>query len=102
MAKENIVQTEEIGKKLLKNPLPQVLDEMERHIEAAEDAAKRAEGAANVAKEIEERLSKTEEALVKAVIKRLTRSEWILVLIVINLAIIFAAVLFAAAIAQIT
>jgi hypothetical protein len=100
MTKENMVQTEEIGKKLLNKPLPHVLNEMEWHIETVEDAAKRAEAAAKIAKEIEERLSKAEEALVKAVIKRLTRSDWILILVVINLAIVFAAVLFAVAIAS--
>jgi len=41
-----------------------------------------------------------EETLVKAVIKRLTRWEWIATLVIINLAIVFAAVLFAVAIGQ--
>ena len=92
------LSTEEVGRKLLNNPLPQVLNDMEMHIEAAENAAKRAEESARLAKEVEDRLSELEEKLVKSVIKRLARSEWILVLIVINLAIVFAAVLFAVAI----
>ncbi len=36
--------------------------------------------------------------LIKAVIKRLTRGEWIALLVIINMAIVFAAVLFAVAI----
>lgn len=101
MTKENIVQTEEVGGIILREPLPKILDGIERHIEAVENAAKRAEESARIAKEIEDRLSKAEEALVKAVIKRLGRSEWILILVVINLAIVFAAVLFAVAIAKV-
>jgi len=65
------------------------------------EAASRAEEVAEVArKAAEEALSKVEEALVKAVIKRLTRWEWIATLVIINLAIVFAAVLFAVAIGQ--
>ena len=98
MTNKSDLSTEAVGRKLMNNPLPQVLTDMEMHIEAAENAAKRAEESAKLAKEIEDRLSSMEEKLVKSVIKRLARSEWILVLIVINLAIVFAAVLFAVAI----
>lgn len=98
MTNKNDLSTEEVGRKLMNNPLPQVLNDMEMHIEAAENAAKRAEESARLAKEVEDRLSSMEEKLVKSVIKRLARSEWILVLVVINLAIVFAAVLFAVAI----
>lgn len=98
MTNKSDLSTEEVGRKLMKTPLPQVLNDMEMHIEAAENAAKRAEESAKLAKEVEDRLASMEEKLVKSVIKRLARSEWILVLIVINLAIVFAAVLFAVAI----
>jgi hypothetical protein len=37
-------------------------------------------------------LARAEEALVKSVIKRLTRADWIATLVVINLGLIFAAV----------
>lgn len=98
MTRKNNLSTEAVGRKLMNSPLPQVLTDMEMHIEAAENAAKRAEESAKLAKEVEDRLASMEEKLVKSVIKRLARSEWILVLIVINLAIVFAAVLFAVAI----
>ncbi|MEE8204582.1 MAG: hypothetical protein V3T68_00880, partial [Dehalococcoidales bacterium] len=61
----------------------------------------KAEEVAEVArKAAQEALTKAEEALVRAVIKRLTRGEWIFLLIVINLAVVFAAVLLAVAIGQ--
>ena len=75
---ENETQVQEVGKKILEQPLPEVLDGLERHIERVENAARRAEEAARKAEEIEGRVSKAEDALVKAVIKRLSRSEWIL------------------------
>jgi hypothetical protein len=53
----------ETGQKILKQPLPQVLDDMELHIEKAENAALRAQESAHIAKEIEERLAKAEDRL---------------------------------------
>jgi colicin import membrane protein len=126
MAKEDTAPTNEMGSKVLVKPLPKILDELEGHIKSAEEAAKRAhesallaqqaatksiaaseyareagEKAAEVARQAaEEALAKAEEALVKAVVKRLARWEWITTLIVINLALIFGAVLLAFALAQ--
>jgi colicin import membrane protein len=126
MTKEDTAPTNEIGAKVLVKPLPKILDELEGHIKTAEEAAKRAhesailaqqaatksitaseyareagEKAAEMArKAAEEALAKAEEALVKAVVKRLARWEWITTLIVINLAIIFGAVLLAFALAK--
>ena len=119
MAKEDTKPTEEVGAKVLVKPLPQILDDMVGLIKAAEEASKRAQESAKMAKdaaedafaageraaevarkEAQEALSKAEEALVKAVVKRLTRWEWITTLIVINLAIVFGAVLLAFALAK--
>jgi colicin import membrane protein len=126
MTKEDTAPTNEMGAKVLVKPLPKILDELEGHIKTAEEAAKRAhesailaqqaatksitaseyareagEKAAEMArKAAEEALAKAEEALVKAVVKRLARWEWITTLIVINLAIIFGAVLLAFALAK--
>ena len=126
MASEDIKTTKEAGSEVLTKPLPKVLDELERHIKATEEAARRAtesaklaqqaaadsiaaannaqevgERAAEVArKEAQEALAKAEEALVKAVVKRLARWDWIATLIVINLAIVFGAVMLAFALAQ--
>ena len=126
MVDEDAAQKRRIGTKVLTKPLPKVLDELEGYIEAAEAAARRAnesvrlaqqaatesitaaknareagEKAAEAAKQAaEEALSKAEEALVKSVVKRLTRWEWIATLIVINLAIVFGAVMLAFAMAQ--
>ncbi|MFC1875546.1 hypothetical protein ACFLY3_05320 [Chloroflexota bacterium] len=126
MVKEDTTPTEEAGAKVLVKPLPQILNELEKHIKAAEAAVRRANESAGLAEqaassaiaaaeesrlvgeriaeetrlEAQEALSKAEEALVKAVIKRLSRWDWIATLIVINLAIIFCAVLIAFALAK--
>lgn len=93
-------QPGETGEKILTQPLPKVLDGIDQRIQIIEDAAKRAEKAAKVAEEIEDRLSKAEDALVKSIIKRLSRSEWVIILVVINLALIFVAVFFAVALVE--
>jgi colicin import membrane protein len=126
MNKEDSAPTNEMGAKVLVKPLPKILDELEGHIKTAEEAAKRAHDSALLAqqaanksiaasenareaiekatevarKAADEALAKAEEALVKAVVKRLSRWEWITTLIVINLAIIFGAVLLALALAK--
>jgi len=108
MVKEDTTPTEEAGAKVLVKPLPQILNELEKQIRAAEAAVRRANESAGLAEqaaasailEAQEALSKAEEALVKAVIKRLSRWDWIATLIVINLAIIFCAVLIAFALAK--
>ena len=128
MAQENTIPKEEAGSKVLTKPLPKILDELEIHIKAAQEAANRANESAMLARqaatesisaskdareagekaaemasrEAGEALAKAEEALVKAVVKRLTRWEWITTLVVINLAIVFGAVLLAFALAQAT
>jgi hypothetical protein len=125
MAKEDTEPTD-VGSEVLTKPLPKVLDELEGHIKATEEAARRAnesaklaqqaaaesiaaaqnakevgEKAAEVArKEAQEAMAKAEEAMVKAVVKRLARWDWIATLIVINLAIVFGAVMLALAFAQ--
>ena len=125
MIKENAAPAEEAGAKVLVKPLPQILNELEGLIKSAQAAAGRANNSAELAEqaaanaiaaaeesrlvgeriaeearqEALEALSKAEEALVKAVIKRLSRWDWIATLIVINLAIIFCAVLIAFALA---
>jgi len=72
--------------------------EVEKARRAAEDAGAKAESIANSAKlAAEEAMNKAQEALVKAVIKRLTSWEWISILVIINLSIVFAAVLLATA-----
>ena len=126
MVKEDTVHTGEAGSKVLVKPLPQILNELEEQIKAADVAVRRANESAGLAEqaaasamaaaeesrlvgeriaeearlEAQEALSKAEEALVKAVIKRLSRWDWIATLIVINLAIIFCAVLLAFAMAK--
>jgi hypothetical protein len=66
---------------------------------SSREATSRAEEIALAAKRAaEEALAKAEEALIKSIIKRLTRWDWIATLIIINLSLIFAAVLFATAI----
>ena len=126
MVQENGVQSEEVGSKVLTKPLPRILDELEMHIKAAERAANSASESARLArvaasdsiaaskdakiagemaaekarKAAEEALAKAEEALVKAVVKRLTNWEWITTLVIINLAIVFGAVMLAFALAQ--
>ncbi len=126
MVKEDTAPTEEAGAKVLVKPLPQILNELEKQIRAAEAAVRRANESAGLAEqaaasaiaaaeesrlvgeriaeearlEAQEALSKAEEALVKAVMKRLSRWDWIATLIVINLAIIFCAVLIAFALAK--
>ena len=126
MAKEDAIPTEEVGAKVLTKPLPKVLDELEGHIKAAKEAAQRANESASLAqqaaadsitaskdareageraaevarKEAALALTKAEEALVKAVVKRLARWDWIATLIVVNLAIVFGAVMLAFALAQ--
>lgn len=126
MVKEDATPTEEAGAKVLVKPLPQILNELEGHIKASEAAARRANESAGLAEqaaasaiaaaeesrlvgeriaeearlEAQEALAKAEEALVKAVIKRLSRWDWIATLIVINLAIIFCAVLIAFALVR--
>ena len=54
-------QPGETGEKILTQPLPKVLDGIDQRIQIIEDAAKRAEKAAKVAEEIEDRLSKAED-----------------------------------------
>jgi len=126
MVKEDVAPIEETGAKVLTKPLPKVLDELEVNIKAAKEAAQRANESARLAqqaaadsitaskeareageratevarKEAEKALAKAEEALVKAVVKRLSRWDWIATLIVINLAIVFGAVMLAFALAQ--
>jgi len=126
MANEDITPTREVGSKVLTKPLPKVLDELEGHIKAADEASKRANESARLGqqaaadsitaskeareagekyaevarKEAEKAMAKAEEALVKAVVKRLARWDWIATLIVINLAIVFGAVMLAFALAQ--
>ena len=126
MVKEGTAPAEEAGAKVLVKPLPQILNELEGLIKAADTAARRASDSAGLAEEAaasaiaaaeesrlvgeriaeearleaQEALSKAEEALVKAVIRRLSRWDWIATLIVINLAIIFCAVLIAFALAK--
>ena len=126
MVKEDTAPAEEAGAKVLVKPLPQILNEMEGLIKSADTAARRANESAGLAEqaaanaiaaaeesrlageriaeearlEAQEALSKAEEALIKAVIKRLARWDWIATLIVINLAIIFCAVLIAFALAK--
>lgn len=126
MAKGDTATTGEAGAKVLVKPLPQILNELEGLIKSAQAAATRASDSAELAEqaaanaiaaaeesrlvgeriaeearlEAQEALSKAEEALVKAVIKRLSRWDWIATLIVINLAIIFCAVLIAFALAS--
>jgi colicin import membrane protein len=126
MIKENAAPAEEAGAKVLVKPLPQILNELEGLIKSAQAAAGRANDSAELAEqaaanataaaeesrlageriaeearqEAQEALSKAEEALVKAVVKRLARWDWIATLIVINLAIIFCAVMIAFALAK--
>ena len=64
---------------------------------AAEEATRAAGEATEAA---EDAMARAEEALLKSVVKRLARSQWMTVLIVINLAIIFAAVLLSVALTQ--
>jgi len=125
MIKEDAAPAEEAGANVLVKPLPQILNELEGLIKSADTAARRASDSAELAEqaaanaiaaaeetrlageriaeearlEAQEALSKAEEALVKAVIKRLSRWDWIATLVVINLAIIFCAVLLAFAMA---
>ena len=126
MANEDAKPTEDVGAKVLTKPLPKILDELEGHIKAANEAATRANESARLAqqaatdsitaskeareagekyaeiarKEAERAMAKAEEALVKAVVKKLARWDWIATLIVINLAIVFGAVMIALALAQ--
>ena len=126
MVKEGTTPTEEAGAKVLVKPLPQILNELEGLIKTVDAAARRASDSAGLAEEAaasaiaaaeesrlvgeriaeearleaQEALSKAEEALVKAVLRRLSRWDWIATLIVINLAIIFCAVLIAFALAK--
>ena len=126
MVKEDTTSAGEAGAKVLVKPLPHILNELEGHIKAAEAAVRRANESAGLAEqaaasaiaaaeesrlvgeriaeearlEAQEALSKAEEALVKAVLRRLSRWDWIATLIVINLAIIFCAVLIAFALAK--
>ena len=126
MVKEGTTHAEEAGAKVLVKPLPQILNELEGLIKAVDAAARRASDSAGLAEEAaasaiaaaeesrlvgeriaeearleaQESLSTAEEALVKAVMKRLSRWDWIATLIVINLAIIFCAVLIAFALAK--
>ena len=126
MVKQDTIPDEESGAKVLVKPLPEILDELEGHIKSAQAAADKASNSAELAEqaaqsaitaaeesrlageriaeearlEAQEALSKAEEALVKAVIKRLARWDWIATLIVINLAVIFCAVLIAFALAK--
>ena len=66
---------------------------------SSREATSRAEEIALAAKRAaEEALAKAEEALIKSIIKRLTRWDWIATLVIINLSIIFAAVLFSTAV----
>jgi len=125
MVKEDTAPAEEAGAKVLVKPLPQILNELEGLIKSAQAAAGRANDSAELAEqaaasaiaaaeesrlageriaeesrlEAQEALSKVEEALAKATVKRLPRWDWIATLIVINLAIIFCAVLIAFALA---
>ena len=64
----------------------------------ASDEATKAAGEAKTA--AEDAMTRAEEALLKSVVKRLARSQWMTVLIVINLAIIFAAVMLSVALSQ--
>ena len=48
---EATVVVEETSPKIMRKPLPQILDEMEDNIRAAAEAARRAEDAAKLAKE---------------------------------------------------
>ncbi|MCJ7769024.1 MAG: alanine-zipper protein [Dehalococcoidales bacterium] len=126
MVKEDTTHTGEAGSRVLTKPLPQILNELEEQIKAADAAVRRANESAGLAEqaaqsaiaaaeesrlvggriaeearlEAQEALSKAEEALIKAVMKRLSRWDWIATLIVINLAIIFCAVLIAFAMAK--
>jgi len=126
MVEEKATATSEVGAKVLVKPLPHILNELAGQIRAAEEAAERANASARLAeqaaanaiaaveearqigeriaqearREAQEALSKAEEALVRAVVKRLARWDWIATLIVINLAIIFCAVLIAFALAK--
>jgi colicin import membrane protein len=126
MVKQEAIPEEEPGDKVLVKPLPHILNELEGHIKSAEAASERARNSAELAEqaaqnaivaaeesrlageriaeearlEAQEALSKAEEALVKAVVKRLARWDWVATLIVINLAIIFCAVLIAFALAK--
>ena len=126
MANEDTAPTGEAGSQVLTKPLPEVLDELEGHIKAADEAARRANESARLAqqaatdsitaskeareagekyadiarKEAERAMAKAEEALVKSVVKRLARWDWIATLVVINLAIVFGAVMLAFALAQ--
>ena len=119
MVEENATTTSEVGAKVMVKPLPHILNELDRSIKDAEEAARRAGVSARLAeqaaanaiaaveearaigertaqearREAQEALAKAEEALVKAVIKRLARWDWIATIIVINLALIFCAVL---------
>ena len=73
----------------------------EEAVEASGIASAEARKAAGEAtKAAGEAMVRAEEALLKSVVRRLARSQWMTVLIVINLAIIFAAVLLSVALAQ--
>jgi hypothetical protein len=116
MVEENAATTSEVGSKVLVKPLPHILNELDKNIKAAEEAATRAgasarlaeQAAANAVAAAEEARATGEkiaqeaiqEALVKAVIKRLSRWDWIATIVVINLALIFCAVLIAFALAK--
>jgi len=126
MVEEDAATTSEVGSKVLVKPLPHILNELDKNIKAAEEAALRAGASARLAeqaaasaiaaaeearatgekiaqeaiREAQEALAKAEEALVKAVIKRLSRWDWIATIVVINLALIFCAVLISFALAK--
>ena len=68
--------------------------------EARKAAGEATRAAGEATKAAEEAMARAEEALLKSVVRRLTRSQWMTVLIVINLAIIFAAVLLSVALTQ--
>jgi len=123
---EDVMQAEESGAKVLVKPLPKILDDLDEHIRAAILASREAQESARLAaraaadaiaaakdsrdsgdriaqearKQAQEALAKAEEALVKAVIKRLSHGEWIVTLIVINLALVFGAAFLAVALMQ--
>ena len=123
---EDIMQAEESGAKVLVKPLPKILDDLDEHIRTAILASREAQESARLAAmsaadaiaaakdlretgdriaqeakmEAQEALAKAEEALVKAVIKRLSHGEWIVTLIVINLALVFGAAFLSVALMQ--
>ena len=85
--------TPEQTAKILTKPLPQILDEMEKSIRVAGQAAIRAEEAARKAREAEEALRRTEETLVSAIAKKILSSwEMVTIIVLIVLGSVFAAV----------